>query len=201
MVDELRIKQWIEENHNITVRELLAKTANELGILVSQTAMRRVIKNLKYSYITPRPRHHKQDETSHVELKKNLVQIVKDNPDAEIMLSDEARFGTHSKLGHGWFETGSRTSVKVKIGYKNFYIYGCAAPITGKNFMLLLPKANTACMNIFLSELSKEWGDRKVILVVDSAGWHKSKDLVVPNNIKLVYLPPYSPELNPIERL
>jgi transposase len=67
--------------------------------------------------------------------------------------------------------------------------------------MLLLPKANTACMNIFLSELSKEWGNRTVILVVDGAGWHKSKDLGVPNNIKLVYLPPYSPELNPIERL
>ena len=67
---ELKIKEWIEENHNITVRELLAKAASELGVMVSQTAMRRVIKNLKYSYITPRPSHHKQDESSHVEFKK-----------------------------------------------------------------------------------------------------------------------------------
>jgi len=117
------------------------------------------------------------------------------------MFSDEARFGTHSKLGHGWFQKGSRTPVQVKLGYKNFYIYGCASPITGKSFALLLPKANTECMNIFLKELASELSGREVILVVDGAGWHKSKDLVVPQSIKLVYLPPYSPELNPIERL
>lgn len=134
-------------------------------------------------------------------LKKNLVQKFKDNPDAELMFSDEARFGTHSKLGHGWFETGSRTQIPVKLGYKNFYIYGCANPITGKNFTLLLPKANTICMNLFLRELAKEFNDKKVLLIVDGAGWHKSKGLVVPSNIELVYLPPYSPELNPIERL
>lgn len=64
------IKLWIEENHNITVRELIIKTTKELGITVSQTAMRRVIKNLKFSYITPRPRHHKQDKTLHEEFKK-----------------------------------------------------------------------------------------------------------------------------------
>lgn len=119
----------------------------------------------------------------------------------KIMFSDEARFGTHSKLGHGWFETGARTPVKVKLGYKNFYIYGCASPITGKNFTLLLPKANTVCMSLYLRELAKEFDGKKIILVVDGAGWHKSKDLIVPSNIELVYLPPYSPELNPIERL
>ncbi len=67
---ESTIKAWIEENHNITVRELLIKTTTELGITVSQTAMRRVIKNLNFSYITPRPCHHKQDKTSHTEFKK-----------------------------------------------------------------------------------------------------------------------------------
>lgn len=134
-------------------------------------------------------------------LKKNLAQIVRDNPSSEIMFSDEARFGTHSKLGHGWFTTGSRTAVKVKLGYKNFYVYGCASPITGKNFSILLPKANTECMNLFLDGMAREFKDSKVILVIDGAGWHKSKDLVIPSNIELAYLPPYSPELNPIERL
>jgi len=67
---ESTIKTWIEENHSITVRELLIKTATELGITVSQTAMRRVIKKLSFSYITPRPCHHKQDKTSHAEFKK-----------------------------------------------------------------------------------------------------------------------------------
>lgn len=67
---ESTIKAWIEKDHNLTVRELIIKTATKLGITVSQTAMRRVIKNLKFSYITPRPCHHKQDKTLHEEFKK-----------------------------------------------------------------------------------------------------------------------------------
>lgn len=56
-------------------------------------------------------------------------------------------------------------------------------------------------MNVFLSELSKTYPNDRMSIIMDGAGWHKSKWLVVPDNIKLVYLPPYSPELNPIERL
>jgi transposase len=56
-------------------------------------------------------------------------------------------------------------------------------------------------MNIFLQELAKQIGENRVIVVMDGAGWHKSKGLHVPLNIEIVYLPPYSPELNPVERL
>jgi transposase len=56
-------------------------------------------------------------------------------------------------------------------------------------------------MNIFIQELVKDFGDKKIILVLDGAGWHKSKSLLIPDNVTLVFLPPYSPELNPIERL
>jgi transposase len=59
----------------------------------------------------------------------------------------------------------------------------------------LLPKANTECMNIFIQELVKDFGDKRIILVLDGAGWHKSKGLLIPDNITLVFLPPYSPEL------
>lgn len=56
-------------------------------------------------------------------------------------------------------------------------------------------------MNIFLEEFAKEIGNEKIVLVMDGAGWHKSKGLKVPKNIEIIYLPPYSPELNPIEHL
>ncbi len=49
--------------------------------------------------------------------------------------------------------------------------------------------------------MSKEYKNDKMILIMDRAGWHKSKDLKIPDNIKIVYLPPYAPELNPVERL
>lgn len=56
-------------------------------------------------------------------------------------------------------------------------------------------------MNLFLKEMAKELNDAEAIIVMDGAGWHKSADLKIPANIEIVYLPPYSPELNPVERL
>ena len=56
-------------------------------------------------------------------------------------------------------------------------------------------------MNVFLEEMSKEIGDSEAVVVMDGAGWHKSKDLIVPKNIIIKLLPPYCPELNPVERL
>lgn len=114
---------------------------------------------------------------------------------------DEARFGTHSKLGHGWFPTGLRTTKKVKLGFKNFYVYSAVNVISGVDFSLILPKVDTICMNKFLKHMSLFLGDSEAILVMDGAAWHKSKNLQLPENIEILYLPPYSPELNPVEKL
>ena len=100
----------------------------------------------------------------------------------------------------GWFVKGSRTSVKVKLGFKNFYLYSSLNSNDGKHFTLLLPNVNTDCMNVYLKELSRKIKE-DVILIMDGAGWHKSKNLIVPKNIQIVLLPPYCPELNPVERL
>lgn len=69
-------------------------------------------------------------------------------------------------------------------------------------FTLLLPNVNTRCMNIFLEEFSKFIGtDQKAVILMDGAGWHKSHDLVIPSNVRIIIQPPYSPELNPVEKL
>jgi len=91
--------------------------------------------------------------------------------------------------------------VTVRPGYENFYVYSAVCPATGEDVSLFLPWVNTDMMNIFLENLKVSLADRSCILVLDQAGWHISKDLQVPPNIKLVFLPPYSPELNPVERL
>lgn len=117
------------------------------------------------------------------------------------MFFDESRFGTHSKIGRSWFKKGTRTPVSVKLGFSNFYLYTAASHYDGENCTLLLPKVNTECMNIFLEELSKQTQGSNILLVMDGAGWHKSSKVKLPENIEIMYLPPYSPELNPIERL
>lgn len=55
-------------------------------------------------------------------------------------------------------------------------------------------------MNIFLHEMSEYLGQRSAYVVMDCAGWHLAKELIIPTNIEIIYLPPYSPELNPVER-
>jgi transposase len=133
--------------------------------------------------------------------KKNLDEIIKSNTNKALYFFDEARFGTHSKLGHGWFTRGERTSVKVKLGFQNFYVYSAVETSSGQDFSLLLPEVNTNVMNEFLRQFSEHLGSREAIVVMDGAGWHKSKNLVVPQNLTIVCLPAYSPELNPVEKL
>ena len=127
--------------------------------------------------------------------------VVKENKHDAILFFDESRFGTHSKIGHGWFERGRRTAVKITLGYKNFYLYTAVNHISGEHFSLIISNVDTDCMNIFLEQLSAQYLGKKIALIMDGAGWHKSKGLIVPENIEIIYLPPYSPELNPVERL
>ncbi len=133
-------------------------------------------------------------------LKKNLLNLHKSQPDTAIFFFDEARFGTHSNIGHAWFEKGERTPMKIKMGFQNFYIYSAIHAFNGNEFSLTMPKLNTQCMNIFLKKLSENLDTKTIYVVMDRAAWHKSKFLDVPDNIKVILLPPYCPELNTVER-
>jgi len=122
------------------------------------------------------------------------------SPEWALFFFDESRFGTHSKSGLGWFKKGERTPVPVKLGFQNFYLYSAVNPRTGEDFTWIAPQVNAEHLNVFLEKFSEFLGERKAILVWDGAGWHKARKLVVPNNIVIEQLPPYSPELNPVER-
>ena len=64
-----------------------------------------------------------------------------------------------------------------------------------------MPYCNTDCMNVFLKQLSDSYPKDKIVLVCDGAAWHKSKGLSISHNIRLVFIPPYTPEMNPIEQI
>jgi transposase len=79
------------------------------------------------------------------------------------------------------------------------YAYGAVSPMDGRLDTLVLPEVNTECMQLFIIELSLRHIDENLVIIMDGAGWHKSKKLDLPENISIIFLPPYSPELNPIE--
>ena len=99
------------------------KISKEFSINISLSGLWYNLKGMNLSYITARPKHYKQDQEIFDELKKTLPEIIKHNPNKEIFYFDESRFGTHSKMGHAWFRTGTRPRVKIKLGFKNFYLY------------------------------------------------------------------------------
>ena len=81
------------------------------------------------------------------------------------------------------------------------YVYGAVEPLTGESCFVVMPYCNTESMNVFLEELSNTFPRDKIILVCDGAAWHKSGSLRIPENIELVFIPPYTPEMNPIEQI
>jgi transposase len=66
---------------------------------------------------------------------------------------------------------------------------------------LILPQVNADAMSMFLDEVAIRHADDFVLMVMDKAGWHKANDLRVPENVRPTFLPPYSPELNPVEHI
>jgi hypothetical protein len=103
-------------------------------------------------------------------------------------------------LTHVWDSRGSRPRRLRQTEYQWVYLFGAVCPASGDAVGYLMPTVNTFCMNLHLAEISRSVaGDVHVALVLDGAGWHMSKGLKVPENITLVPLPPYSPELNVME--
>ncbi len=81
------------------------------------------------------------------------------------------------------------------------YAYTAVCPQTGESYSIIAPCNNTEVMAVFLTELSNHYRHYRMIMILDGAGWHTSKLLEIPENIKLLHLPPYSPELNPVEHI
>jgi Transposase and inactivated derivatives len=117
------------------------------------------------------------------------------------MFQDEAGFGRINKPKYCWCKKGMRPSVPCHHIREYRYTYGAVEPRTGEAFFLIMPYCNTDCMNVFLKQLSDSYPKDKIVLVCDGAAWHKSKGLSISHNIRLVFIPPYTPEMNPIEQI
>lgn len=120
----------------------------------------------------------------------------------QIWFQDEGRFGQKGRVAHRWWVRGERPLGLCDRRFSSTYIYAAVCPETGGSFALVMPKVNTKCMSRFLEEFSKAIGPEiQALLVLDQAGWHTAQQLSVPQNVSTLSLPPYSPELNPAERV
>ena len=114
---------------------------------------------------------------------------------------DESRFGLFTRNGKSITIKGVKPVCPFVQDFKNTYLFGAFSPLTGSSLLLDMPYCDTECFEVFLNELSKQQPDEYKILFLDNGAFHKAKRLVIPNNIALCFLPPYSPELNPAEKI
>ena len=115
---------------------------------------------------------------------------------------DEARIGQKGGVTHVWYQKGVRPRGVRQQGFASAYLFGAVCPERGEGVALVLPEVSTAAMRVFLAELARAVpAGTHAALVLDGAGWHVSEDLAVPANLTLIHPPPYSPELNPVERV
>jgi len=87
----------------------------------------------------------------------------------------------------------------INSRYESVYLYGAVEPLTGERFFLEFSHITSECFQCFIEKFSEALTDSLNVLVLDNGRFHQAKSLEIPENI--VFLPPYSPELNPIERL
>ena len=119
----------------------------------------------------------------------------------DIMFGDQSRFGQQGSLTRTWAKKGTRPRVIKQQEFLSLYVFGAVCPKANYGVSIIVPYFNTEGMNIYLQELSKKIpAGRHCVLVLDNAPVHKSKSLIIPDNITIIFLPPYSPELNPMER-
>ena len=110
--------------------------------------------------------------------------------------------GQQGTLTRQWAIKGTRPQAWRQTQYDYLYVLGAACPQTGQTVGLLAPYLNTDSVNAFFKEFQKETDTNvNVVMIWDQAGFHTSKKVKIPANVTIVPLPPYSPQLNPIEKL
>lgn len=156
----------------------------------------------------PRPVHEKRDPAQAEAFKRRFLGILKGLPipsrkPVKVWFADESRYGLLPVQRRLWTRKGLRPHKRWQTRYEWSYCYGALDVVDGKTVFLQTPSANLAWTEAFLKEIKKMYPDFAHVVVWDGAGFHPkdSNHPQVPDGIHIVPLPPYSPELNPIEKL
>ena len=148
----------------------------------------------------------------HRRLLKNFASLVKDallasttvaGKPIEIWFQDEARVGQKGTHAYVWAPVGSCPLMVRDNRHDSVYLYGAICPARGVGAAIIMPAANTEGMNEHLKEISTQVAPgAHCLLLCDGAGWHQAGEkLHLPDNITLLKLPPYAPELNSMENV
>ncbi len=190
--------------------DLLEVVKRRFSVEVHESTIGKWLRELRLTRLQPRPVHPKKDPEAETAFKTNFPSLVKAAlvgttaaTPIEIWFQDEARVGQKGTHAYIWAPIGSRPLMVRDNRHDSAYIFGAICPARGVGAAMIMPAANVEAMNEHLKELSTQVTPSSIAVVLcDGAGWHqRGKQLVVPENIRLLPLPAYSPELNSMENV
>ena len=193
-----------------TTAEIKEALEDHVGHPLHHSVVYRFLRRNEWRKLKPRPFHVQAKLEAQEDFKKEFPEKVaeilaqrdpEDSRPVAIMGQDEGRFGRINDHRSCWAPKGIRPKAPRQIVRAFLYVYTAVCMAMGKMTSLILPYANTEMMNLFLQEVAQDFQDYFVIMVMDRAGWHTSKTLKIPENIRLLPQPAHSPELNPVEHL
>jgi transposase len=189
-----------------TATKLCGWLQEEKGLDLSYRTLVRYLHENDYNQRIPRPMPEPPDQESWEQQREDFVSQLLDlleDSSSVVFFGDEAGFEGDPRPRRKWVKRGSRPTQRYYGGHVRQNVVGAINPSSGQLVSLIVPHCNTEVFQVFLDTMAKEVRPRRgktVYLVLDNASWHKTKRLNW-HHIEPVYLPPYSPDFNPIERL
>ncbi len=153
----------------------------------------------RHSWQKPGKRDHRGDPALQDSFRKTPEKRMKKETGTRFFFEDEVFFLLTATAAHTWGEKGNRTVITANLSREKIINIGAVEPRTGKNFHIFVPETTKNSYEAFLLEFAKEFPDDRIVLIHDGAPCHniESPD----DRIEFMKIPPYSPQLNPAERL
>jgi len=184
-----------------TARKFHGWIGENLGLEISYRTVVRLFHERGFALKVPRPWPDRQDEKLREAFREQLASLIEDE-DIELWFQDEMGVEGDPRPRRRWSRKGSKPKVTKNGGHLRMNVCGMICPRTGEAFMLEFSHSDSEVFQVFLDEANKDIASprKRQIMILDNASWHKAKRLDW-GRFEPLYLPPYSPDLNPIERL
>ena len=153
----------------------------------------------------PRKKNVVASETFRAEFSQHVCDAISekrsDFQSIRVFSQDETRYGLLPVMRRRITRRGIKPVAEISLRYDSVYLYGAVEPLTGERFFFEFSHLTSDCFQYFMEKFSEAFSESLNLLVLDNGRFHQAKSLKIPENVVLLFLPPYSPELNPIERL
>ena len=193
------------------VCDIRRKIEEAFGVAYADESVRQLLRREGFRRLSGRPEHPRGDAAAwsgfrsafSVRVKARVREMLGSSAlsqPVEVWFQDEARVGQKGMMSRSWARRGSRPRVARDHRYGYRYLFGAACGPRGKAVGLVSERANTAAMNAHPAAIGAAVAPGSIgVVALDGAGWHRGHKLALPDNIVLPTLPPYSPELNPMQ--